>query len=201
MVLALLDQLGLDETAVTYDDRPDGGYPYYTAKKAWLHELPKGATHRVVLQDDTEVCNDFIDLLTICGRQFPQAVWSLFFSRNTVMHDETPYVKISPRGIYGLGVMMPKMLIAPCFKWIDRIYPDCKHDDSAFREFCHANKILTLTTAPSLVQHIGDESTLGHGSSKYLKSHVWVGENLTGYNWDSKQYWKCKTSYSRAKPE
>jgi hypothetical protein len=60
-VLKTLRTLNLSPSVVSWDDRPadKGGDAIYTARKAWTCPLPLDCTHRVVLQDDILLCDNF----------------------------------------------------------------------------------------------------------------------------------------------
>ena len=77
-VLSILKQLNMDESIVVYDDRPNGGDALYTSRKAWLSPMPVDKTHRLVLQDDILLCDNFINIVHDIIRTLPDKVISLF---------------------------------------------------------------------------------------------------------------------------
>lgn len=58
----LKEKLNLTDEHIIYDDRPEGGNAMYTVKKAWRDPLTEGETHRVVLNEDVEVCDNFTQI-------------------------------------------------------------------------------------------------------------------------------------------
>ena len=60
MAETLCNKLGIPKENIIWDDRPNGGMPRYTAEKAWLSPFGKTITHRMVIQDDVEICQDFL---------------------------------------------------------------------------------------------------------------------------------------------
>ena len=155
-VLRILNDLGMDESIVVYDDRPHGGNPFYTARKTWGFPLPSGATHRLVLQDDAVLCKDFLQQVARAIEHFPDAVWSLWMKELTPKHQKgsSPYVRISGGTVYGVGVVMPVHLIDEVFKWSTFVLgEDYTHDDNAIGQYCKFHAIPIMTTIPGLIQH------------------------------------------------
>lgn len=161
MILATAQKLSLPEEYIHYDDRPNGGSVMYTANKAWLSSIPDGITHRVVLNDDIEVCNGFTEICTKMINAHPDDVITLFPYQ--FMHRQlglekllTPYVVSNT--LSGCGIIMPVKYIVPCFKWIDDHYSNPQEDDYHIQLWATANNIRMLTTIPATLQHIGDDS-------------------------------------------
>ena len=161
MILATAQKLSLSEDHVHYDDRPNGGSVMYTAKKAWLAEIPDGVTHRVVLSDDVEVCNGFAEICTQMVNAHPDDVITLFpypfmYRQPGLERLLTPYVLSNT--LSGCGIIMPVKYIIPCFEWIDEHYINPQEDDYHIQRWAIANSIQMLTTIPAILQHIGDDS-------------------------------------------
>lgn len=159
----LKQQLDLDDSSVYYDDRPNGGLAIYTAKKAWLAPIEPGETHRVVFPDDIEVCDRFCEISTQITVTHPEAIISLFCWRGLKQNDQlenlpTPYIK--SKLVIGAGIIMPVQYIQPCFDWIKETYNDEIADDLAIQYWAEKHGISVITTIPSLVQHLGDDSIL-----------------------------------------
>lgn len=55
-------QLQLPAGDIIYDERQGGGYAFPMLKKAWLDPYADEETHRVVLNDDLELCNNFREI-------------------------------------------------------------------------------------------------------------------------------------------
>ena len=62
MIAAMNEELQLPDSDIIYDERPEGGDVFPVAKQAWLAPYAEGETHRVVLNDDLEVCEGFREI-------------------------------------------------------------------------------------------------------------------------------------------
>lgn len=71
-------QLQLPAGDIIYDERPGGGYAFPILKKAWLDPFAEGETHRVVLNDDLELCDDFINICNQIAKAQPNSIVSFF---------------------------------------------------------------------------------------------------------------------------
>jgi hypothetical protein len=191
MVLAMLAQLGMPETIVSYDDRPQGGGPLYTARKCWLHPLQPGCTHRLVLQDDLELCTGFRVVAHLAAAAFPEAIFSFFNPRLRFTDRKTasPYILIPGGGCYGQAIMIPAPLIKPCFRWVDRaLGVGYEGDDTAIGLYSHARDVPMMATIPATVQHLAPmNSALGYNNPRKV-SKVWQGRDLAGEDWNNRNY-------------
>lgn len=195
-VLKMLEELHLDESVVAWDDRPNGGSPMYTSRKAWLSPIPEGTTHRLVLQDDVEMVNHFSDILQIAAGNFPKAIWSLYEGQASISgfddkKKSSPYIRIKGCCCYGVALMMPVEYIRPCFDWIEtELGIDYKHDDCGIGLFSVINGMTVFSTIPSLVQHIAPTKSLMQGHSRANKvSAVYEGKDIFDkYDWNDKDY-------------
>lgn len=190
MVLKMCEQLGLkEEDCVIYDDRPSGGGTLYTCRKCWNAPVKEGITHRVVLQDDLELCNDFIDIMNVIVNVNPEFIFTLFCPRVRFEHarNDSPYVIIKGWNTWGQGIMMPVSYVKPMFGFADReLGDDFPFDDGIYSWWAKEEKIWIATTIPSTVQHLcPTESTLGY-NNKNKVSKVWRGRDLSDVNWKSK---------------
>jgi hypothetical protein len=190
MIIDMLNQLNLGLGIVTFDDRPGGGDPLYTARATWTVPVPKGVTHRAVLQDDLELCDDFAGILEQAVSAFPRSVFSLYSARVRMEHRQkgaSPYLEIpGGGGCYGQAIVMPVSLIAPCFEWIDStLGAGYNHSDTAISEFCNQHSVQVLTTIPSLVQHLAPTaSKLGYNNKRKV-SKVWRGRAIANEGWSN----------------
>nr|DAE15397.1 MAG TPA: hypothetical protein [Siphoviridae sp. ctdcr45] len=162
-VSRLLQQLKLPEAAVCWDDRPTGGDAMYTARKAWTANAPKGATHRLVLQDDVEISNNFLDIVRKAAKLHPWAVHTFItFERldGYANPTGTPYYAVD--SVPGPAIMMPIRLVPRMISYCDAMKDAAigKHNDLLISEWCRRNRIKMIATSPCIVQHIGDVSLL-----------------------------------------
>ena len=160
-VMKILSMLNMDESIVCWDDRPSGGDAWYTARKAWSSPIPEGCTHRLVLQDDVELCDDFIKHATsIADRHKTHAVSLINFlqPKNYPNYRNTPYYKLDVMA--GCAIMLPVNIINDMIQWCDESEDEIlkPHDDLMISKYCREHNILKVATIPSIVQHIGHES-------------------------------------------
>lgn len=166
MIDNTVNKLGLSYDNVHYDDRPERGLMMYTAKKAWLAPIPEDVTHRVALADDVEVCDGFWEICEQIVDAHPDKIISLFpyefMKRNPLIEGyDTPYLKCSI--LSGCAIIMPVQLIKPCFNYVNAVFEDVCADDEGIQAYAEARGIAMITTVPSTVQHIGDDSIANVG--------------------------------------
>lgn len=162
-VQKMLKSLDMNESIVCWDDRPNGGDAMYTARKAWLSPLSNECTHRLVLQDDVELCDDFIKHATaIADRHKTHAVSFIHFMnpKNYPNHRNTPYYKLT--NMPGCAIMLPRDIIKPCMDWCEKSDDEIlkPHDDLMISKWCRENNVLMVGTMPCIVQHIGMDTLL-----------------------------------------
>lgn len=158
----LLESLKLPESQVAWDDRPEGGDAMYTARKTWLSPIPDWATHRVVLDDDVLVCDNFLNIVEQIAATHPDCAVGLcnFVGRTNYLDLSTPYFRT--HSMCGCGIMLPKPIIEPCMEYIDE-FPDSelkKIDDYMISKYCFESKITMLTVLPTIIQHPDEDSLL-----------------------------------------
>lgn len=190
MVLAMCEKMGLPEDGtVIYDDRPSGGGTLYTCRKCWEAPVPEGVTHRVVLQDDLLLCNDFVGIMNRIVNTHPEFIFSLFCSRMKMEYalPNCPYVIIKGRNAWGQGMLMPVKYVKPMFEFADaELGKDFPYDDGIYAWWAQKEMIEIMTTIPSTIQHLCPvDSTLGYNDKRKV-SKVWIGEDLSKVNWESK---------------
>ena len=174
----LVNKLGIGEEQVTWDDRNGGGDAMYTARKAWLHPMPEEATHRLVLQDDVDVCAGFVDIVNKIISPHPQrgiALRNFLQPSNYPNYNNTPYYRIY--NMAGCAIIMPKEVIKPCIKWCDESTDEIlkPHDDLMISKYCREKNIMMITVLPCIVQHFDNDTLLG-------KTYNW---KRTSLNYDS----------------
>lgn len=192
MIAELSADLNLSEENIHYDDRPGGGGTLYTAKKAWLIDIPEGISHRIVFQDDIEVCCNFKEIALEISKTYPKDIISFFpYNFREPIADlngiGTPYF-IAPT-LSCCGIMMPVEYIQPCFQYIDQNFNEEIPDDEAIQEWARYTGVRILTTIPALIQHIGDESIANKGAG--IRRTVYYQKNPQA-NWSSKKilHWR-----------
>ena len=171
-VLKILQQLDMDESIVVYDDREHGGDALYTAKKVWSIPMDIEKTHRLVLQDDILLCDNFLEIVNTIINTMPNKVISLFnmLPSELVKNKQCCYKKYYT--LSGVAIIMPKIYIQNCWKWIDMHCGNNTNDDLMIARYCEEHCIDMFTTVPAIVQHIGDTKYKSLLSAKYIEPRI-----------------------------
>ena len=164
MAKNLRDALSLTDADIVYDDRPEGGNPYVPTKAAWLLPHEEGVTHRVVLNEDVQVCENFKEIIEQMAQSHPGCAFSLF-TMDLDSEDysgfieglTTPYIH-SDWTMWGCAILMPLSVVEECFSYIDTVFDENVHESFGIYSFLRHKEIPILTTIPVTVQHIGDDS-------------------------------------------
>lgn len=179
-VINILSTLSLPKENVVWDDRDSGGDAMYTSQKAWNAPIPEGCTHRLVLQDDIELCENFIEIIEKIAKTHTNEIISLFHCE-IYPNNNTKY--IFAKHLWGCAIMMPITLIPKCWQYIQDIpnklwYKRNKldfimqHDNDCIMLWAIENQIPVINTIPSLVQHIGNESLVGIKEHRVAKDFI-----------------------------
>ena len=189
-VQKMLNQLGLPDSIVVWDDRPQGGDAMYTARKAWSLPLPDDCTHRLVLQDDLELCDNFVQIAEQISNRHPTYAISLInFNKKPKNPDHVfPYYLTSI--LSGCAIMLPKDVIQPCMEWCKTASEEVAlHDDLSISCYCLKHGVIMITTSPSLVQHLNHASLLPY---KYTWERV-----ALDFEKEPRADWGTKKVYSK----
>lgn len=166
-VSVMLSQLGLSEGIVTWADPDDPGGIMSTARKAWTAPVPDGCTHRIVLQDDGDICNGFLEIAEQAAKRHPNEIVTFFHMGDFDQNIRYQEYMLS----VGVALMLPVHLIERFFDFYDNdlhryvakelLADFSKADTSCMRLWARNEHIQCVTTVPTLVQHIGDVSLIG----------------------------------------
>ena len=176
MLHALLRSLGdsesyLAKSLVSYDVIADSrrAGPWPTAKRAWQSGVTSGATHHLVLQDDTIAVPGLLASLPAIVNAVPDQIISLWCNRPTVMRGAAMAGSCWIRGTSARGpaLLMPTDVVDEFLRWQSRAIRAGAPDDVRVSLYAHAHKRHIWSTVPSLVEHIGKESTLGHPRGRW----------------------------------
>ena len=196
-------QLQLPAGDIIYDERPGGGYAFPILKKAWLDPFAEGETHRIVLNDDLELCDDFINICNQIAKAQPNSIVSFFstyfnssYCDQEIQKLQTPYVRHDV-GIFGCAIMMPKNVAIECMEFTSMNYPDIKFESRAFTEFARERGIHIITTLPGLVQHIGDESLVDQSLPIRRTTRF---KKYPEADWNTKEVIELKTMTEMTRP-
>lgn len=177
--MKILDVLSLSEENVVWDDREKGGDAMYTAKKAWNLPIPDECTHRLVLQDDIEICDNFIEIIEKISKNHFNEIISFFHCEE--YNNKSRY--IHAKRLWGCAIMMPKHLVPKCWTYIENILEEpwikrdglefiALHDNDCIMLWAIKEQIPVINTIPSLVQHIGDNSLVGFTEIRISKDFI-----------------------------
>jgi len=190
--LRLAESTSLSNRDIIFDDRgvAGGGDAWYNAKRCWLFPLEAGTTHRLVLQDDIIVCNDFTDYVLKAVEQHPKAIWSFYnggWIKNEFKTKNTPYCKINGCRTGAQALLIPVEHIQKMIDFTDNFLgSDYKHDDQRVGFYSLCNGINVMCCIPSLSDHIGFDSCIPHHNNKSRVSRTF-NKDIKGENWDSKE--------------
>lgn len=178
----------LDGFTVVKDAKREGVWP--TARKAWL-SAAGSATHHLVIQDDAILCLDFIigvERLVECAPESPILMYDMTKATTEALSKGTNWIVRSSMST-ALAVVMPVDMAIAAIKWADaNVVPSLVHDDVRFSMYFQDHKIPILSTAPSLVDHGGDESLVGN--PRYLpgrrerKARKFIGATVSATSID-----------------
>lgn len=179
---------------VVADPEPGAvGNPWRTYRLA-LDSTPAWATHRLILQDDTEPCRlNFLQAVGNACAARPGRPIALFHGGQPsesvhrlcrAAHAGYPWVEIRCRWAPVVALVWPAELIGPALEWADgQRWPAAfqSDDDIAGRCFT-ALGVRPLATVPSLVQHRDEEPSLvGHramgGKDPYRTAMCWLEDD------------------------
>ena len=164
MVENLREALGLTDQDIFYDERTETGNPYLAVKQTWLLPHEEGVTHRVVLNDDVQVCNGFKQIIEQMTQSHPDCAFSLF----TMAFDgesysdfisglDSPYIR-HDWSMWGCAILLPIGIVEECFNYIDTVFGNDALESFGILSFLRHKQIPVLSTIPVTIQHIGDES-------------------------------------------
>ena len=126
------------------------------SRKAWLKPTKK--SHIMVLQDDVELCKDFLKYCNVMIKKFPKDIISLFpfqfrTYKDLAKYPPSPYVETMI--VSGAALIMDAKMAKKCVSKWDL---DLKSDDANIQFWARDNKVRIITTIPSIVQHLEGES-------------------------------------------
>ena len=98
-------------------------YAFPVLKKAWLDPYAEEETHRVVLNDDLKLCDNFREICEQIAKAQPNSIVSFFstyfnssYCDQEMQKLQTPYVRHDV-GIFGCAIMMPKDVAIECMEF------------------------------------------------------------------------------------
>jgi hypothetical protein len=162
---------GLSRVTLVQDPDRRGTWP--TAKRAWQSGVVAKGTHHLVLQDDVELCVDFVPQLLRAVAQRPLDVIAPYANRAVI--EEAEQLGLSwvgiPDGAWGQAILLPTPWVAEFLQWERRwVRPEWeafKGDDTRVVLWMYCTGRIAWATVPSLVQHLMPaDSTIGFNNPK-----------------------------------
>lgn len=183
-ILSLKSVLGVPDDRVVIDVEHAGCIP--TAKRAW--GIGTESDFVLVLQDDVELCDDFLAYCARIASAHPKAIIGFYpgyFPRVNHIRRRPPTPYISVDKISAPGIMMPSSYVGPCLgSWTDEDAATGRRgDDTNIQEWALTNGVTMLTTIPCIIQHIGFESVFDPGRN--LGSSDFFAKDPFMEDWDS----------------
>lgn len=156
-------------------------------------------SHRVIIQDDAELCTDFKWALEQAVTARPDNILALFVPttlRIGAQHlleacarDEAFCALHITEWVPVVALAWPYDVIGPFLEWCDRkAYSLAKYraDDAVVGEFVRETGRTVYATVPSLVEHPDDvESTIGMKNRVPRRAVCFAGENAHRIDWSS----------------
>lgn len=146
--------LKIPDDHIVWDKEHVGVLP--TARKTWEMETDKPFV--MVMNDDAELCKGFMKYCEKIVEHFPNHIISLFpyqfRTRRQVRNRPRKSPYILTKEVMGLAVIMKSEYVKPCLDFWDERFGD----DVNIGRWARAYGIPVITTLPSIIQHIGDDS-------------------------------------------
>lgn len=174
----ILSRLG-GGAAVLWDDDRKG--VWWNAQRAWGVGIDSGADYHVVLQDDVEVCQNFKPGAQAALSHIPENHPACFFAnRRAVLKAKAQGLSwaLIADGSWGQASCLPTRLINDFLGWSKRsVREEFKHDDTRLAMYGLAKGLPFYCTAPSLVEHVGHNSSLiGHKTPRPRVATWYIGD-------------------------
>lgn len=174
--------LGISANDIIYDKGDNS--PLSTAISAWGAPRKGEITHRILLQDDVQICDNFVKICERISVSHPNEVVGFFpYDTLNINFDlnNSPFYDL--KVLSGCAIMMPVKYIDAFIEYAKE-KPVENRDNWTLRAFCADNGIRMIQTVPALVQHIGDISLFcadsGIRRTKYFQGNP-------NANWDAQK--------------
>jgi len=169
-------------------------YPFYDInhKGSWYghlgamrtYENESESTHHLVIEDDVEICDNFIPLLQQAITAVPNQVISVYASR--AQKDKVAWAKRNnsswfrdAHGASGQGVLFPVSLLQDFLLWEKINCPfDMPYEDTRLYGWMKERNLYTWNTVPALIEHTQPmQSMLGFNNKG--KVAAWYEREIT----------------------
>jgi hypothetical protein len=160
MVEQLRDEAPELSIVIVADEARQGCWP--TFRRAL--ECGRAGTHHLLLQDDLELCRDFVATVNAAIEARPHDILNLYTCSDVVpLVRERGEAWLQKLGCAGPSMVWPRSLIAEFLAWQARhVVPEFQYDTVRASLWMIKTGRKSYATVPSLTQHLGAESsTLG----------------------------------------
>lgn len=168
---------------VIEDTNQEGPWPTY--RRALRAAC--GASHHLVMQDDLELCKDFIASVTEVIRARPAHLVTLYTNSRTVfIARERRETWVEKTSVAGQALLWPNELIGEFMQWeSSHVAAEFLWDDVRVSMWLIKTSKKAYATVPSLAQHLGRGfSTLGlNGKSKIAAWYIGANKSALGIDW------------------
>lgn len=182
---------------VVEDHDPEGKKNPWRTYRACLERTPVGCTHRLVLQDDTQVCPGFLEAARKALEARPDRMvaffvpWTLRRGSHKLMQacmEDQAWVELElQEWVPVVALCWPASLVPEFLGWADgRRYTEqvYRADDAIAGKFCQHRGVAALATVPSLVEHPDDgPSLIGNPRSGSRRARCYVGDGAHLIKW------------------
>ena len=201
-LLAQLDDPARYQTTVYHDEDLNG--VWWNSRRAWT-DLPDGLSHRLVLESDIVVCQDFLATVARIARLRPACYVNFFRSNKTMIDAYRAGQRWLPH-VYAAGqaTLVPATWVNEFWTWADALPKDDPawtparapdRDDWAcdvmWMAWLRRHRKEAVVTVPSLVWHVGRSISLWQarpGTSRWTepRPQTFLGEDKSGLdlNWE-----------------
>lgn len=174
----------LEEARVVVDPEPgDAPSPLKTSLHAWRAVEP-GATHHLVVQDDVELGEGFLDRVAAGVALFPDSAVAFYANWNSVngaaarlaaAAGATWVVGTGAEYFPTLAMVLPARHIDAYLEYATPFARLWRDDDEVMREFLTSRGIDAVLSVPSPVQHGAMESLAGNTSHGIRRAACFAG--------------------------
>lgn len=186
--------------AVIEDTNEEGCWPTY--RRAL--EAACGTSHHLVMQDDLELCKDFIASVGEVIRARPGNLVTVYTNSRTVFTARYRGERwIENTSLAGQAIIWPNELIGEFIEWQStHVATDFPWDDVRVSMWMAKTSKKAYATVPSLAQHLGRGfSTLGlNGRSKVAAWYIGADKSAVGIDW-SKGFRSPQKDFTNVRPE
>lgn len=154
--------------------------------RSCLLSARKGETHLLILQDDILPCKDFIPAVFKIIETNPDNIITLFSNHPSIdlaYQSGIRYLEMS-HFFMAQAYIIPVSIAKKAVKWIDEnVRESVKLDDDRLATYCFYTNKKVLATAPSLVEHLGwDTTTLRTYKEKDFKRNLRMARQFIGFD-------------------